>query len=200
MNIFDFTENDVRAIKALTAILIISVFINLCSGYSEWAAGSQNNFIESCISFPIDINRCGRQELMALPGVGPAAAEKIINYRLENQDFKTRSEIKKIKGIGEKFYERIKDKIFVENDPTPDIEECMDLNIHEEYGIYKIDINAASVEDFQKIKGIGRKAGEKIIEFRQNNGGRIDSFKSLDAIEGIGKKRMKKLNKYFIIY
>ena len=201
MAIFKFTKEDLRAAGIVAGILFFGFFINLCSGYSEWASGSQDETIPEFVNFPIDLNACGEAELIALPRVGAAIAKRIIEYRKKNEGFKTKCEIKNITGIGERFYESIKDKIFVSNDPSPDCDEYIDMA--EETGaggVFKMDINAASVDDFKNIKGLGRKVGEKIIEFRQNNGGRIESFKALSGIEGIGIKRMRKLNKYFVIY
>jgi competence ComEA-like helix-hairpin-helix protein len=201
MTIFNFSKEDLRAAGIIAGILLFGFFINLCSGYSEWAAGSQDETIPESVSYPIDLNACGEAELIALPRVGAAIARRIIEYREKNEGFKTRCEIKNITGIGERFYESIKDKIFVSNDPSPDCDEYFDANEKAgSGGVYKIDINAASAEDFKNIKGLGRKVGEKIIEFRHNNGGRIESFKSLGGIEGIGIKRMRKINKHFIIY
>ena len=57
---------------------------------------------------PLDINRATREELMALPGIGPALAERIVAYREEKGPFLEISEIKEVSGIGEKRYERIK--------------------------------------------------------------------------------------------
>lgn len=202
MAAFNFSKEELRTVFIIVLISFFGVFINLCSGYSDWAAGSESSGgAVECVSYPIDINACGTEELTSLPGIGPAIARKVIDYRSKSGGFKTRCEIKKVGGIGERFYELIKDRIFVPDDPTPELDEFAGAG--DETGgeaVCRMDINAASAEDFGAIKGLGRKAGEKIIEFRNNNGGRIDSFKQLGGIEGIGKKRMQKLNKYFVIY
>ncbi|MBI4160879.1 MAG: helix-hairpin-helix domain-containing protein [Acidobacteria bacterium] len=61
----------------------------------------------------IDINSAGVDELMELPGVGPAYAERIVAYREENGPFKTVEEIMNVRGIGEKTFLRIRDQIQV---------------------------------------------------------------------------------------
>ncbi len=205
MEFLKFSKEESRLIFIICAVSALGIFINLCSGYSQWAAGSEGaatEVIES-VNFPLDINTCQAAELMALKGVGPAMAAKIIAYREKNAGFKTRCEIKKVGGIGERLYEAVKDKIMVADDPSPQIDDPQEFELYENAENSqepKIDINSASVEDFKNIKGVGAKVGEKIIEFRRNNGGRIESLKSLGAIEGIGKKRMRKLNKHFVIY
>lgn len=48
----------------------------------------------------VDINTGGASELEKLPGVGPATAKKIIEYRAEHEGFKTVEELMEVKGIG----------------------------------------------------------------------------------------------------
>ena len=59
----------------------------------------------------VNINTAEVAELDVLPGVGPAIAQRIINYRKEKNGFMNVEEIKLVKGIGDKMYEKIKDKI-----------------------------------------------------------------------------------------
>ena len=61
----------------------------------------------------ININTADSTALQEIPGVGPATAEKIIAYRTENGRFATKEDIKNVSGIGDKTYEKMKDKITV---------------------------------------------------------------------------------------
>lgn len=61
----------------------------------------------------ININKAGLEELDRLPGIGPAIAERIIEYRNKNGGFMDVAEIKLVSGIGEKLFEKIKDKISI---------------------------------------------------------------------------------------
>ncbi len=59
----------------------------------------------------ININTATQTELELLPGIGKSTAQNIIQYRKENGKFKVVEDIKKVNGIGEGKYEKIKDLI-----------------------------------------------------------------------------------------
>ena len=61
----------------------------------------------------VNINTANQSELDSLPGIGPSIAQKIIDYREENGNFKTIEELQNVKGIGDAKYEEIKDMVTV---------------------------------------------------------------------------------------
>lgn len=60
----------------------------------------------------ININQASKEELMTLPNIGEKRAEAIIEYRNVNK-FENIEDIKNVTGIGDKFFEAIKDLITV---------------------------------------------------------------------------------------
>jgi len=65
------------------------------------------------LSGPININTAGPEELAKLPGIGPKTAEEIVNYRKDHGPFKTTRDLINVKGVGDKKFEAIQDKITV---------------------------------------------------------------------------------------
>jgi competence protein ComEA len=61
----------------------------------------------------VNINTATAEELDTLPGIGPAIAQRIIEYRLTNGPFQSIEEIKNVSGIGDKLFEKLKDLITV---------------------------------------------------------------------------------------
>jgi len=61
----------------------------------------------------ININTATQAELEGLPRIGPKVAQRIIDYRNQNGNFKKIEDIMKVKGIGEKIFAQIKDLITV---------------------------------------------------------------------------------------
>ena len=70
--------------------------------------GSENK------SLLININTADMYQLCKLDGIGEALATDIINYRNENGSFKKIEDIKKVKGIGDSKFEKIKNDICVD--------------------------------------------------------------------------------------
>jgi competence ComEA-like helix-hairpin-helix protein len=65
----------------------------------------------------IDLNSASAAELESLPGVGPAKAQAIIAHR-EASPFKSAEELVDVKGIGEKLFAQLKDKVTVTAAPA----------------------------------------------------------------------------------
>jgi competence protein ComEA len=61
----------------------------------------------------ININTATKDELVALPGIGPAKAQAIVDYRKAHGPFKTVEELKDVKGIGAKRFEKLKPDLAV---------------------------------------------------------------------------------------
>lgn len=61
----------------------------------------------------INLNTATLNELDELPGIGPAIAQRIIDYRKEKGKFTQIEQIKEVKGIGESKFEKVKDYICI---------------------------------------------------------------------------------------
>ena len=65
------------------------------------------------VSEKININTASLEDLDKLSGVGPATAQKIIDYRNQNGGFKSIEEVKEVSGIGDVKYSQMKDNISI---------------------------------------------------------------------------------------
>ena len=95
-------DNDKNEIKDQT-----NIYVSKENGESNIDNGTS---VETKNS-KININTATQTELETLPGIGPSTATKIINYRKENGKFNSIEELKKVSGIGDSKYNKIKEMI-----------------------------------------------------------------------------------------
>jgi len=95
-------NNSRRKVVALALAAAMAAF-GLASTYAQSPAPKGK----------VNINTASASELETLPRIGPAVAQRIVDFRTKNGAFKRIEEIMKVQGIGEKVYEGIKDLITV---------------------------------------------------------------------------------------
>ncbi|HEK86578.1 MAG: ComEA family DNA-binding protein [Candidatus Saccharicenans sp.] len=93
--------------KSLALAMVVFIFL-ASSGLSLAQSQPQNK-----ATTKININTATVAELQTLPRIGPKVAQRIIDYRTKNGPFKKAEDLMKVRGIGEKIFNQIKDSITV---------------------------------------------------------------------------------------
>ena len=62
---------------------------------------------------PVNLNTASATQLEALPGIGKAMAERIVEYRQKNGAFKKAEDLMNVRGIGEKNFLKLKPLVTV---------------------------------------------------------------------------------------
>ncbi len=97
-----------RISKAVAAGLLCGFLV---AGFARGAVAA--GAVSASLTGRVNINSASADELAKLPGIGPAKAKAIVDYRSE-EPFRKPDDLRKVKGIGDKLYERVKDQITVE--------------------------------------------------------------------------------------
>ena len=61
----------------------------------------------------MNLNAATPEQLESLPGIGPRAAQRIVEYRTKNGGFKKVEDLMKIQGIGERSFLRLRPLVTV---------------------------------------------------------------------------------------
>lgn len=136
----------------------------------------------------LNINTATVKQLMMLPGIGKKTAERIVEYREKNGEFKAIGDLAKVKGVGKETMEKVCPCLALEGETT--------LAPAKLCG--KININTATEKQLKQMPGIGAKTAQRIVEYRKAKG----PFKSIDDItkvRGIGKGTFKAICGYLAL-
>jgi competence protein ComEA len=134
----------------------------------------------------VDLNTADLKTLEALPGIGPALAQKIIDAR----PFKTVADLEKVSGIGEAKMKDLKDLVTV---GTKSAAAKSQLAPGE-----KLNINTATAEQLDALFGIGPIKSQAIVDYRNENG-KFKAIEDVMKVKGIKEGEFAKIKDYIKI-
>ena len=97
----------------MSRILVAALVITL--GVAAQTQGAQDTprSVTASASTPLNLNAATVAQLEALPGIGRATAERIVEYRQKNGGFKKAEDLMNVRGIGEKSFLKLKPLVTV---------------------------------------------------------------------------------------
>jgi competence protein ComEA len=101
-----------RALLVLLAIVAIAV-VPAAAQQKSSPAKSAEAKVTATPSAPVNLNTATQAQLEALPGLGPKVAQRILEYRQKNGNFKKVEDLMNVKGIGEKSFLKLKPLVTV---------------------------------------------------------------------------------------
>ncbi len=125
--------------------------------------------------FSFDPNICSEEALLRL-GIPERTARTLLNFRNKGGTFRTKEDLKKVYGIDEEIYLRLESFIQISSitQNQSDRDSVWQKNKPLSYSKREpiiIDINTASEEEWQKLRGIGPYYAGRIVRFREVLGG-----------------------------
>ncbi len=137
--------------------------------------------------FPFDPNSLPATDLQKL-GFDLRTIQNIIKYRLAGGKFRREEDLRKIYGLSEDHYNRIKGFIQIEpsfSGPVPELQKSGEEKaVGSLPATALIDINSASAQDLMTVRGIGYVLSERIIKYRNLLGG-FNGVLQLNEVYGI---------------
>ena len=80
---------------------------------ARWIVALAALLFAAAASAALNLNTATKDELVALPGIGPSKAQAIVDYRNQNGPFRSVDELRKVKGIGEKLFNQLRPELTV---------------------------------------------------------------------------------------
>jgi competence protein ComEA len=131
----------------------------------------------------IDIEHAASAELIRLPGVGPALANRIVADRQSHGAFGGMAGLRRVRGLGPSLLDRLRDHLSFGGVPAEaQITSLPDL----------VDLNLATVADLVGLPGIGPTRARAIVAFRDSAGPfrQLDDLKRVPGIPGALAKQL----------
>lgn len=123
-----------------------------------------------------DPNTASQTELIAL-GISPKAAKTLLNFRNKGGTFRKKEDLKKVFGITAADYRTLEPFIQIEQAEQKSTKKTPAKPL-------VVDINQATAEDWQALKGIGPVYARRIIELREKLGG-FSHLEQLKEVYGL---------------
>ncbi len=112
IEVFRLRRSEGRAALLLVAVVLLG--LALVEGFSDTGEiVLPAEFQRADPPEPLDLNRASFSELLALPGIGPTRAERILQYRWVHGPFRSLEELLEVPGIGPRLLERLGDRVTV---------------------------------------------------------------------------------------
>jgi competence ComEA-like helix-hairpin-helix protein len=155
--------------------------------------------------FPVDINTAGLERLQDITGVGPVIASRIIEDRTMRGPFYFIEDIRRVNGVGDATFEKMRYQITVGNvtppappppsppSSPPKLEPIPSpAPVETTPASAKININTAGLEELQEITGVGPVISQRIIDYRTQNGP-FQKTQDIKNVKGIGDATFEKM-------
>ena len=97
-----------RRLSVTSVIALVLLLAGISSQAGTQAATQEKTASQPAAAALVNLNTATAADLAKLPGIGPAVAARIVEYRQKNGSFKKIEDLMNVKGIGEKSFLKLK--------------------------------------------------------------------------------------------
>ncbi|MFO0864858.1 MAG: helix-hairpin-helix domain-containing protein [Gemmataceae bacterium] len=156
----------------------------------------------------LDLNRASRADLLLLPGIGEQMADRIESYREKHGPFASLDDLRKVPGIGPTTLDRVRPWLAIAPSGIPVEHQGTPLVVMPETnpkgtktaklmeGAKAIDVNSATLEELQRLPGIGVKLSKRMVDERTRKP--FAELADLRRVSGIGPKTLEKMRPFVV--
>lgn len=132
----------------------------------------------------IDPNTAPVAELVRLPRVGPALADRIVTDREAHGRYRSLADLDRVTGVGERTLEMLA--------PHVTLRPALSGAASRSSPAAGLDLNRATVEELVALPGIGPVLADRIVAYRDSVG-RFHAVSELAEVKGIGPATLSRL-------
>jgi competence protein ComEA len=174
------------------------------------------------LAFRVDLNQADHASLLQLPGVGESLARRIEEYRERYGPFRAMEDLRNVSGIGPATLERLRPFVYAqpgdlaEEDPAP-ARQAAELPVRRDMPkasarktsekalttkkgealTGRVDLNSATVEELQRLPGVGPAMSARIVAAREEKP--FQAVEDLRRVRGIGVKTLERLRPHVTV-
>jgi competence protein ComEA len=204
-------RNSREAQVALGVLLFLTVGLLAFRGYGNGLRAHPTDVRPNSLN----LNRAEQGELEQVPGIGPARAKAIVDFRRQHGLFESVDELRQVKGIGPATLNQVRPfvQVYPESGQAGDTVRSEPLVLGRKptvnepasrpRGVRKlqpgdppININTASYEELLQLPGVGPVIAHNILQARREQPFR--TLGDLDRVKNIGAKTLDKLRPFVI--
>lgn len=102
-----------RRLSVTSVCALVLLLAGISSSAGAQVPTQEKTTAQPTAAAPVNLNTATAADLAKLPGIGPAVAARIVEYRQKNGSFKKIEELMNVKGIGEKTFLKLKPLVTV---------------------------------------------------------------------------------------
>lgn len=148
----------------------------------------------------IDPNTATAVELMRLPRVGPALAERILADREANGRYRSLDELGRVAGIGERTLELLASHVSLRPAPFGAGRSAAGAGVGGGARAARatVDLNRATAEELVGLPGVGPVLAARVVAYR-DSAGPFRSLSDLAFVKGIGAATVERIRHHVVV-
>lgn len=105
-------------VKGLLTVSWLLLLLSITNVQPHIAAAGAAESSQKAAIWVVNINVATEEEIAAIPGIGEKKSQAIVEFRQKNGPFAKAEDLKRVDGIGDKLFEKIRPYVVIKGETT----------------------------------------------------------------------------------